>query len=70
MAPRTITNGDIWSAARGLGMFQMDEDEIRRTIRAHAGSPMFASQVIAEAACQVLAVKVNSRKMEEATYRH
>lgn len=52
---RNITNADLWSAIRGLGMYRMDETMLRSLFRRHTGNPLFASQVIAQAAAQVLA---------------
>lgn len=54
---RNITNADLWSAIRGLGMYRMDETMLRSLYRRHTATPLFASQVIAQAAAQVLATR-------------
>lgn len=54
---RKIENSDIWAAARGLRMFSSAPSELHALVRQHAQNELFASQVIAEAARQALAVK-------------
>jgi hypothetical protein len=54
---RAITNDDLWSAIRGLGLFSKMRHELNEIRDRHASNPLFASQVIAEAARQVIAVK-------------
>jgi hypothetical protein len=54
---RPITNADLWAAIRGLGMGRMDKDELLKLAADHADKPLFASQVIAEAARQVAATR-------------
>jgi len=55
MTHRDITNDDLHSAIRGLGMWGMSVDELDALIEAHVTQTLFASRVIAEAARQVLA---------------
>lgn len=57
-AMRRIENSDLWAAIRGLGMYRMSYRELEqlRYGHAHPDKP-FASQVIAEAARQVMASK-------------
>lgn len=52
---RKPDNSDLWAAIRGLGMYRMDKEELEALIKEHGGNPLFASQVIAEAARQVIA---------------
>jgi hypothetical protein len=59
---RDITNSDLWSAIRGLGMYGMTRDELIALAVEHerlsnVGRDAFASRVIAEAARQVAATK-------------
>ena len=54
---RDITNDDLWSAIRGLGMYRKSNEELQALIAEHKDSGMFAGRVIAGAARQVLAAK-------------
>lgn len=60
MADRTIENGDLWAAIRGLGLTRKTDEELQALIAAH-GKPdaLFASKVIVAAARQVMAAKLN-----------
>lgn len=54
---RALTNDDLWSAVRGLGMFRKSIDELITLYNEHKGKEAFASKVIAEAAKQVAVTK-------------
>lgn len=54
---RKIDASDLNAAARGLGMWSKSGAELQALIDEHAGKEPFASQVIVEAARQVLAAK-------------
>jgi hypothetical protein len=54
---RPITNDDLWSAIRGLGMYRMERAELTALVEHHGNVDLFASRVIAEAARQVLAAR-------------
>lgn len=56
---REISNDDLWSAIRGIGMTRKTDGELRELISLHSGKDAFASQVIAEAARQVIAGGLN-----------
>ena len=58
MTHRQITNDDLWAAIRGIGMNGMTYRQLEelRHEHAHPDKP-FASQVIAETARQMMAVK-------------
>lgn len=52
MISRKITNDDLWSAIRGIGMYRMTRGELTDLIARHNKIPAFASRVIVEAAQQ------------------
>jgi hypothetical protein len=54
---RALTNDDLWSAIRGLGMFSKSVDQLIALYNEHKDNPNFASKVIAEAAKQVAITK-------------
>lgn len=58
---REITNDDLWSAIRGIGMYGMTKAELLTLMHQHSVAfkrdGMFASAVIAKAAQQVAATK-------------
>jgi hypothetical protein len=54
---RKITNDDLWSAIRGLGMYSMSANELVALTEDHSTNKLFASQVIAAAAYQVIAAR-------------
>lgn len=54
---RAITNDDLWSAVRGLGMARMSYDELTALVDKHRENPLFASRVITEAATQYAAIR-------------
>lgn len=54
---RKITDDDLWSAIRGLGMYNMTANELVELTEEHSPNKLFAGQVIAAAAYQVLASK-------------
>jgi hypothetical protein len=60
--PRKITNADIWSAIRGLGLMQKDDAALLAVRDTHADSVMFASQVIVLAVDQVRATRAITQK--------
>lgn len=62
MTERAITNADIWSAIRGLGLMQKDDAALGRIRDTHAISTMFASRVIVLAVDQVRALRVIMQK--------
>lgn len=47
---RPVAEDDVASAARGLRLSRMSRAELAALEREHAGNPLFASRVIAEAA--------------------
>jgi hypothetical protein len=57
MTLRPVTNDDMWSAIRGLGMARMSYDGLRQLADAHRGNPLFASRVITAAADQYAAFR-------------
>jgi hypothetical protein len=57
MIDHKIEASDLWAAVRGLGLYRHTKDELHALAAEHAGNPMFASQVIAEACRQVAATK-------------
>jgi hypothetical protein len=57
MSVRDISNSDLWSAIRALGMYGMSRDELQVLADHHERNPLFASKVIATAARQVAATK-------------
>lgn len=62
MTDRAITNDDIWSAIRGLGLMQKDDAGLGRVRDTHATSEVFASRVIVRAVDQVRALRAITRK--------
>lgn len=62
MTDRSINNGDIWSAIRGLGLMQKDDASLLAVRDTHADSAMFASRVIVLAVDQVRALRAMMRK--------
>lgn len=66
MTNRKITNGDIWSAIRGLGLMQKDEAGLLAVRDTHADSVLFASQVIVLAVDQVRALRAMMQKARAA----
>jgi hypothetical protein len=54
---RALTNDDLWSAVRGLGMFRKNTDQLIYLYNEHKDKEAFASKVIAEAAKQVAITK-------------
>ena len=59
---RAITNDDINAAARGLGLWGMTEQELQAKVDLPAPIDLFASQVIAGAARQVLLARRSMRR--------
>lgn len=57
---REITNDDMWSAIRGLRMWGRATEDLKALIAEHAPNPLFASQVIAKAATQILSTRTNA----------
>ena len=53
---RKFDNSDIWAAYCGLEMGKMDNRQLTETYEHNKDSEYFASQVIAEAAKQALAM--------------
>ena len=54
---RKIDASDLNSAVRGLGMWKQPDEYLANLIEMHGAQEAFASQVIAEAAHQVLAAR-------------
>ena len=54
---RPITADDLWSAWRGLSLGKKSKEELHQLVEFHRDKPEFASQVIAEAARQALAIR-------------
>lgn len=58
---RLVTNDDLWSAIRGLGMWSMERGELVSLRQLHVGNTeVFASRVISEAARQVLEARART----------